>query len=224
VNPNALLAIGPVPVSGKDKTFPGAFGAGGSGGVGGGFKMYAEKAPNARGVRRVLEKVGGAAAGGRKPLEYDALLATLQMDAAIDAIVMTGNYPSDWVTPQLLAALDASKNRFVALIDTLSTKLADRADVVIPSATWAEKSGTFENASNRLQAFERAISPIDFCKSEAQIALDVMAVRASVSSVAYDAATTRREMGEAGMPEFVKDVHLPTAHEEVLSDMQLVQL
>ena len=36
VNANATLALGPVPMHGEDKTFPG------------GFKMHAEKAPNAQ--------------------------------------------------------------------------------------------------------------------------------------------------------------------------------
>ena len=41
--PETMLAVGPVPHEGQDKTFPG------------GYTMYAEKAPNARGVKRVLE-------------------------------------------------------------------------------------------------------------------------------------------------------------------------
>ncbi len=216
VNPNTVLAVGPVPSLGQDKTFPGS-----SGGVG--FKMYAEKAPNARGVRRVLGKLAGGGTGG-KVIEFDALLSALLRDGSIDAILLTANYPSDWVTPQLMSAVDASRNRFVALIDTLPTKLTDRADVLIPGATWAEKSGTFENANNRLQAFERAIQPIDFCKSEAQIAMDMSASRDGVSPTAYNAAATRSAMADAGMREFIDQVHLPTAHAEVESDMQLVEL
>ena len=46
------------------------------------------------------------------------------------------------------------------LIDTLANKLMDRADVFLPAATWAEKSGTFENCNNVLQLFEQAIQPI----------------------------------------------------------------
>jgi predicted molibdopterin-dependent oxidoreductase YjgC len=40
------------------------------------------------------------------------------------------------------------------------------AEVVLPGATWIEKSGTFENAKNRLQGFDRAIAPVDFAKGE----------------------------------------------------------
>ena len=139
---------------------------------------------------------------GGKAIEFDALQTALTRDGSIDAIVITGNYPSDWVTPQLLSALE-SKPRFVALIDTLHSALAERADVVIPGATWAEKAGCFENAGNRIQAFERTIEPIDYCKSEAQIAMDLAAHRTGDRPTAYDAAATRRAMSEAlGVTEF----------------------
>jgi len=49
LDPQAVLAVGPVPRLGEDKTFPG------------GYTIYAEKAPNARGVRRALEAVAGSA-------------------------------------------------------------------------------------------------------------------------------------------------------------------
>ena len=217
IDPNAILGVGPVPYHGEDKTFPG------------GFKLYAEKAPNARGVRRILKKLAPA----KNVLEFDAFLATLKKDSKIDAVVLTGNYPSDWVTPALLDAIEAGRGRFVGLIDTLRTALCDRADVVIPSATWAEKAGTFENANNRLQAFERAIEPIDYTKSEGQIALDLAAFRVGDKAPSppplrppvYKPTSVRRLMAEAhGMIEMVQDVHLPPALHEVESDMALVEL
>src|SRR5262249_6347087 len=149
--------IGPIPTQGQDKDFPGK------------FRMYAEKAPNARGVRRVLAKLSNNVVG------FDAFQQMLQRDASIAAVIVTGNYPSDWFTPAFGAAIDAHRGRFVALFDTLQTKLCERADVIIPAATWAEKSGTFENAAGRLQSFQRAITPIDFTKCEGQIALDLVA-------------------------------------------------
>ncbi len=203
----ATFGVGPIPVDGKDKTFPG------------GFTMYAEKAPNARGVRTVLEKCTA------NVHDFDAFIGRLRSDKKNDAVVLTGNYPSNWVTDKLLAGLDASPGRFVILIDTLPTKLLDRADVLLPSATWAEKSGTFENVAGRLQAFDRAIAPIDFCKSEAQIALDLSALRAGTQPLIYNPANTRAEIAESrGLNVFVTDVHLPVAAPPVESDMELVEL
>lgn len=209
IDPQAILCVGPVPMSGQDKTFPG------------GFKLFAEKAPNARGVRRVLCKL----AKSGKVFEFDALAAALQKDSQIDALVLTGNYPSDWPTAALLNAIDAVKGRFVALIDTLHTRLVERADVVIPGATWAEKAGVFENATNRLQAFERAIEPIDYVKTEAQIALDLIAARGGDRPAAFNAAMVRKQMALAhDLQEFLQSVHHAPVIEEIEPDMELVEL
>ncbi len=201
------LSIGPVPRHGKDKTFPG------------GFTMYAQKAPNARGVRRVLEKFSA------NVLDYEAFLGRLRSNKDIDTLLITGNYASDRVTDDFIKALENRADRAVILIDTLPTALSERADVVIPGATWAEKAGTFENVNNRLQAFDRAIMPIDYCKSEAQIALDFEAERTGEEPVVYDAEQTRRAMADVhDLGEFVDDVHLPPEAQTVESDMEVVEL
>ena len=180
--------------------------------------MYAEKAPNARGVRRVLEKFSA------NVLDYDAFVGRLRR-GDLSVLLLTGNYPSDWTTKELLEALGERGGRFVVLIDTLATPLADRADVLIPSATWAEKAGTFENAGGRLQAFERAIKPIDYVKSESQIALDLIAAASGSSPAVYDPLATRKQMADLnGLSEFVSEVHLPPADEKIASDMQVVEL
>jgi NADH-quinone oxidoreductase subunit G len=166
----AMLAVGPVPFRGENKTFKS------------GFTLYAEKAPNARGVRRVLEAVA-AQSGAGKVEDFAGFQAALQ-SKQFGAVVMTGNYPSDWVTPQLRDSLMATP---LVLIDTLETSLCNLADVVLPGATWCEKDGSFQNVKDRVQAFERAIVPVDFCRSEAQIGADLRQV--------LDAAGTRAGAG-----------------------------
>jgi predicted molibdopterin-dependent oxidoreductase YjgC len=146
-------------------------------------------------------------------------------DADIDALIVTGNYGGEWADADLLAAAGEVGERFVLLIDTLPSALAERADVLLPGATWAEKAGTFENVNGRLQAFERAIEPVDYGKSEAQIALDLIAAREGVKPSRYDAAATRRIMAdEHDLVEFTTDVHVPPAAEAIESDMQMVEL
>lgn len=177
VSPQALLGVGPVPRRGEDRTLPD------------GFVIRAEKAPNARGVRRVLEAAGGEVAN------FDGFLAALR-DGSVGGAVITGNYPSDWVTPALAEALEA--HPFV-LIDTLPTQLTERAEVVLPGAAWVEKEGCFENATGRIQAFERAIEPPDFARAEAQIGLDLLAHLRAAIPASYSAEATRREMTAAGV-------------------------
>ena len=204
-DPAAILGVGPVPVSGEDKTFPG------------GFTMYAEKAPNARGVRRVLAKLSG------KVAEYDEFLKGIKRkNTKVDALLLTGNYPSEWVTPDLSAA---AEGKFTVLIDTLPNALTSDVDVLLPGATWVEKAGTFENIHGRLQAFERAIEPIDYCKGEAQIALDLMAAKVGEPPRVYNAVATHRSMAEShGLGEFQTDIHAAAAADAVESDMEVVEL
>ena len=211
LDPKAVLGIGPVPRQGEDKTFPGPDK----------FKVYAEKAPNARGVRRVLSKLAA------RVLDAKQFATTLRSQPQIESIILAGNYPSPWVTAELREAIDADprQQRFIVLIDTLPTSITARADVLLPAATWAEKSGTFENARGRLQTFERAIEPIDYCKSEAQVALDLMAAREGSTPVVFNPANVRREMSELHkLSEFVTDVHMPAGDEQVESDMVMVEL
>ncbi|MEY3022455.1 MAG: NADH-quinone oxidoreductase chain 3, partial [Planctomycetota bacterium] len=206
VDPEALFAVGPVPVSGEDKTFRG------------GFTIRAEKAPNARGVRRVLE----ALAGGRPVANAQGFEQALS-SGRFGAAITTGNYPSDWVTASMSSAL--AKVATVVAIDTLPNAATAMATVVLPGAVWLEKAGTFENAAGRLQGFEKAIDPVEWAKSESQIALDLAAARAGRAPLGYSSDATRAEMAKvAGLEPMTAAHHAPVHRETVDSDMVLVEL
>ncbi len=201
VDGDVVFGVGPVPVHGESKTFPG------------GYTICNEKAPNARGVRRVLSALSGSA-----PLEFDAF--TSAIDASVGCVVTTGNYPSSWVSERFADAIGSTP---LVMLDTMPNKLSDRASVILPSATWLEKSGTFENVTGRLQSFNRAITPMDFCKNESQIALELIALLGGVSPVTYDSAGTREEMASIPGLEALADADQPSeaiAHAE--SDLQLI--
>jgi anaerobic selenocysteine-containing dehydrogenase len=90
---------------------------------------------------------------------------------------------------------------------------------------WVEKEGSFENAVNRLQGFEQAIEPLEFAKSEAQIALDLAAARAGKPAAGYSAAATRAEMAKvAGLESMTGAHHAPEASATVESDMLFVEI
>ncbi|MBX3404840.1 MAG: (2Fe-2S)-binding protein [Phycisphaeraceae bacterium] len=243
IDPRAQLAIGPVPVSGQDKTFPPD--------KADGFKIFAEKAPNARGVKRVLEAV--IKGGGASLTKFDELVNQMR-GGGIGAAIITGNYPSDWTTEALLSAMTGGggKKPFTVLLDTLAGRLSDAADIVLPSCTWMEKSGTFVSAREATQAFAQAIPPVGLSKSEGQIALDLAAVfaghiapigRETVAidpemagqvpmavevaapmGAKFDAAAARAEMaGVAGLESFGQ-VDAPAATNERKTAMPLVEV
>ncbi|MEC7352785.1 MAG: 2Fe-2S iron-sulfur cluster-binding protein, partial [Planctomycetota bacterium] len=104
VDPEVIFGIGPVPVDGESKTFPG------------GYTICNEKAPNARGVRRVL------AATGCQVLESPEFIQRIA--GGVGCLVLTGNYPSDWVVDDLRAAIG---NTPLILVDTLENELCELA-------------------------------------------------------------------------------------------------
>jgi NADH-quinone oxidoreductase subunit G len=243
LDPRAILAVGYVPVVGQDKVFP----VGAAETDKRAFKVYAEKAPNARGVRRVLNALGG------QVVEYADFLRLLGVGSGrsdVGAVVLTGNYPSDWASDDLISGMGG---KFSVLIDTLLSRLVDSCDVLIPGATWVEKAGTFESARGHLQAFEQAIPVIELAKTEGQIALDLSAelrnvpasggeatlvvvnttpgqVAAAVQvapprAAAYNAANVRAQMSSnPSMAVFATGVSMPVAESAQSADMQIVDL
>ena len=241
---NAVLAVGFVPFRGEDKIFP----KGADRDDKNAYVMYAEKAPNARGVRRVLESLSSSV------VDFDDAAKKLGMGSGssdIGGVILTGNYPGEWAERGFVKALDG---KFVVLIDTHDRRAREQADVVIPGATWAEKAGTFENARNQLQAFEQAIPAVEGAMAEGQIAMDLLgrvrgepvgAVQTTFvrvdegpgqvptgreirrqSTRLFNAADVRREMAETQdrLGVFVTEVSLPVTDVKHAGDMEMVEL
>ncbi len=208
IDSNALIGLGPVPVVGADKTISG-------------FVIRAEKAPNARGARRVANAILASKGASGGIVEFEAFVHAVA-DSAIGSVITTGNYPSAWTTPALVAAL---RGKFIVAIDTLPNALTSVADVVLPGATWLEKAGSFENATGRLQSFEQAIELVEFARSEAQIGMDLAAVRAAKDPMRFSADCVRKEIAKyAGCESFASALYQPPARTPVDGDMVLVEL
>lgn len=215
IDAKAFLAVGPVPVMGQDKTFPPN--------KPDGFKMYAEKCPNSRGVRRVLEALSAATPHNGYVATFEQITTQLA-SGEIGAALITGNYPSTWATDAFVKAVEG---KFIALLDTLPSALSDRADIVIPGATWAEKAGCFQNARNMLQAFEAAIPVRDGCTPEGQTALEILAEATGAKAAGlFNAAEVRQQMAATGpaLRPFATDVSLPVADVTQEADMEVVEL
>jgi NADH dehydrogenase/NADH:ubiquinone oxidoreductase subunit G len=192
VDSEAIIGIGPVSIVGEDKTFPS------------GFIVRSEKAPNARGIKRALGDI----------LEYEEWKSQI---SSADTIVVTGNYPESWGTPEII------DSQTLILIDTLSNSLTERANIFLPAATWAEKAGTFENCNNILQTFERAIQPLGDSQAEGQIAINLQAIIDDCLPTIFNAATVRRRMADTGVVG-ISDVALPKSTNRVQTDMPLSEV
>jgi ferredoxin-nitrate reductase len=61
---------------------------------------------------------------------------------------------------------------FVVVQDIFLTETAQFADVVLPAATWGEKTGTFTNADRTVHISEKAVEPPGEAKTDLDILLD----------------------------------------------------
>jgi ferredoxin-nitrate reductase len=66
----------------------------------------------------------------------------------------------------------ASEELFVVVQDAFLTETAGYADVVLPTAIWGEKTGTFTNADRTVHLSERAVDPPGEARSDLDIFLD----------------------------------------------------
>ncbi len=138
LDPNALLAIGPIPVAGTDEKFPN------------GFTIHAEKCPNRKGVEAIVARLGGSL------LNWGDFLGQIEVEAP-GAVWLAGGYYTPWNDAASAGKLADVKTLIVQ--DCFTSPLWDRADYQLPGATFAEREGSYVNANDRLQSFKWAIRP-----------------------------------------------------------------
>jgi NADH-quinone oxidoreductase subunit G len=136
LDPQAVLALGPVPTDGEDESFPG------------GFTIRAEKCPNRRGVEEVIAHFTG------RVTTFDQLLKGFEKKKP-DALWVTGGYTKPWIdeaTTETLREVD-----LLIAQDLFTSPLYEQADYQLPSAAFAEQEGSYVNVADRLQSFAWAI-------------------------------------------------------------------
>lgn len=137
-NPDAWLGLGPVPVVGQDERFPS------------GFVIHAEKCPNRRGIEAVLTHFG-APNGNWQDLQS-------QLSAGrVDAAWVSGGYPDPWIDEAQAEAFGRVK--LLVVQDLFDSPLAQRAEYLLPGASFAEREGSYVNYQDRLQSFSWAVRP-----------------------------------------------------------------
>ncbi len=157
LSPQAVLALGPVPVSGGDQTFAPDKTTGRTGDtsfvVPRPFTIRGEKCPNRIGVSEVLAHFEGEVIG------WESLLARVQKGEF--AALYVASDALDPAFDEVAAGAIRPRVGFLVVQDTHATPLAQVADVVLAGATFAEKAGSYVNADRRLQYAEAALPPRD---------------------------------------------------------------
>ncbi|MGV9535637.1 NADH-quinone oxidoreductase subunit G, partial [Streptosporangium sandarakinum] len=114
------------------------------------------------------------------------------LDGELDALIVAGVDPYDLADPE--AALAALENTpFIVSLEQRASAVTDRADVVLPVAAAAEKSGTFVNWEGRGRTFDQALR-VPGVMSDLR-ALTAIADHMDVHLGLPDPAAARRELG-----------------------------
>lgn len=156
LDPQAVLAMGPIPTVGADERFPN------------GFTISAEKCPNRRGVEEVLAHFM------RRIVAFDDFLTELDR-GEIRGVWVSGGYLTDWID-------DAIARRFRALEtlvvqDLFPSPLSELADYVLPGAAFAERDGSYVNRRDHLQSVRAAIRPPSGMRTEGSLLWELLAMR-----------------------------------------------
>jgi NADH-quinone oxidoreductase subunit G len=173
----AVLALGPVPTTGRDEIFKNPLTGKQT------FVIKSEKVPNAAGVRRIMTMLGGPTA------TFDELVGARRPELAkLRGGWIVGGYHSQWLPENVPSVF---KNGFKVVQDILPSDLSDDADILLPSAVWAEKDGCWENYAGKIQAFIAAVPPPEGVLTDGQVYLSMLG-----RTGLFSAESVRHEMGE----------------------------
>lgn len=99
-------------------------------------------------------------------------------DAAI-----AGDLKALWIIGEDVVQTDPNTNKVKKAMESLDmlvvqelfmTETAKLATVILPGASFLEKEGTFTNGERRVQRVNKVVEPIEGCKPDGQIIIDVM--------------------------------------------------
>ena len=148
LDPQAVLALGFVPVAGEDEKFKN------------GFTIRAEKCPNKRGVEKVIAGLGGPT------MTFDEV-ADAAAAGKFGGVWISGGYKGNWID-EATAAKFAGVSLLVVQ-DLFASPLSALASYLLPGAAFPERDGSYVNVADRLQSFRWAIRPPAGVKVEGQL-------------------------------------------------------
>jgi NADH-quinone oxidoreductase subunit G len=196
IDPQAWLVVSPVRMAGEDQVFKNPTTKQVT------FTIKAEKAPNRKGAEKMVAHFGGntCALGDLAAKKPRAVL-----------------FASDPLPPanegQIKAALEAAP-----VVIRLGTRPCEgNATLTLPTVTWAEKSGVYENFEARVQPFAQAIPPLEDSRSTGQIFWDLLGHPGR-----YMPASVRATLATAGLAEYA-NLAEPTSAVKV-EEMEFAEL
>lgn len=174
------LVLGPVPMVGSDDKYP-------KGPKGESpaedkvrFTIRAEKCPNRLGVEAVLRHFEGQV----------TKLEQMMAGANATSWFLVGGNSEGWVTESIDRAV--GQPGLLIVQDIFPSPLSERADILLPSGSFAEREGTYVNHSGLAQAAQAAVRCPGDARADGRILLE-LAERKGL----FNAMAIRKEVGNA---------------------------
>ncbi len=172
------LVLGPVPMVGSDDMYPkGPKGEPPEAGKVK-FTIRAEKAPNRLGVEAILRHFEGE------------VVSVAQVAAKADATAwyFVGGYQHGWVNEVIDRGV--GKPSLLIVQDLFPSPLSERADIVLPSGSFAERDGTYVNHSGLAQAATAAVRSPGSARPDGRILMELTERKGL-----FNATSIRKEIG-----------------------------
>jgi NADH-quinone oxidoreductase subunit G len=169
------------------------------------YTIKAEKAPNLKGAQKIAAHFAGNQCSAND-LAGKKIAATLvSADPFLPADADPSYIPAYAKVPMLIR------------LGLSAIGLYEKANLSLPTTSWAEKSGIFENFEGRIQPFSQAIPPLEETRSVGRIFWDLLG-----HSGHYRSSAVRSMMVAAGLSEYA-DIAEPAGTIRV-DDMQFAEL
>jgi NADH-quinone oxidoreductase subunit G len=173
IDPGAWIVLQSPRIDGEDKVFKNPANGQTT------FTLRAEKAPNRRGAEKMMAHFGG----------NRCTLAEIASKKIAAVLISADPIRPHNVDERIKAAANVPT---IIRLGMRSGGLYDRATLSLPTCSWAEKSGVYENADGKIQAFAQAIPPLEDTRSAGRIWSDLLALGGR-----YDASAVRATMSAA---------------------------
>jgi predicted molibdopterin-dependent oxidoreductase YjgC len=149
------------------------------------FKIEGDKNPNSAGAKLVF---GAGAADNFKQIVAGINAGTIK------ALYILSGMPHFTPPPELLEALP--KLEYLIVQDLFPGPLTEKAAVVLPASSFAEKDGVFVNTDNRAQVVRRAIDPLGHGHDDLSILQRVLRGAGAADAKLISAREVFRRMAE----------------------------
>lgn len=153
LDPNALIALGHVPVVGEDETFKN------------GFTIHAEKCPNRAGIEQIVSHYM------ERLVTFEDVLAAIDA-GEVSAAWVTGGYMREWIDEATAARFESLE--LLVVQDMFSSPLWERATYQLPATAFAEREGSYVNFAQRLQSVVWAIRPPAGVRAEGSVFVELL--------------------------------------------------